>query len=253
MPEGDTILRTARTLERALSGKRVVKFESVYPQLDSRLEAPLVGQTVARVYANGKHLLIDFSGGQTLRTHMRMNGSWHIYRRGEKWQRPHRDMRIVLATDDYEAVAFLVPEAEVVKNVARHDRLRALGPDILGDDFDLAEARRRLRAKPEEEIGNVLLNQRVIAGIGNIYKSESLFLAGVLPFHRVDELTDAQLDAIVESARTLMRASVAATTDVRRWVYERPGRLCRRCRTLIEFQKQGLDARGTYWCPSCQK
>jgi len=253
MPEGDTILRSAQTLERALAGKRVVKFESVYPQLDSRLEAPLVGQTVARVHANGKHLLIDFSGGQTLRTHMRMNGSWHIYRRGEKWQRPHRDMRIVLATDDYEAVAFRVPEAEIVKNVARHDRLRALGPDILGDDFDLAEARRRLRARPEEEIGNVLLNQRVIAGIGNIYKSESLFLAGVLRFHRVDELTEAQLDAIVESARTLMRASVAATTGVRRWVYERPGRLCRRCRTPIEFQKQGLDARCTYWCPNCQK
>ena len=91
MPEGDTILRTARTLERALAGKRVVVFESVYPQLDSRLEAPLAGQTIERVYATGKHLLIDFSGGQTLRTHMRMNGSWHIYRRGEKWQRPHRD------------------------------------------------------------------------------------------------------------------------------------------------------------------
>jgi endonuclease-8 len=252
MPEGDTILRTAHTLERALGGKRVVAFESVYPQLDSRLEAPLVGQTVERVYAAGKHLLIDFSGGQTLRTHMRMNGSWHIYRRGEKWQRPHRDMRIVLATDDYEAVAFRVPEAEIVKSVARHDRLRALGPDILGDDFDLAEARKRLRARPEEEIGNVLLNQRVIAGIGNIYKSESLFLAGVLPFRRVNELTDDQLDAIAGSARTLMRASVAATTRVRRWVYERPGQLCRRCRTPIEFRKQGLDARGTYWCPNCQ-
>lgn len=248
MPEGDTIFRAARTLERALAGKRVAKFESVYPQLDQ----PLVGQTIERVYAAGKHLLIDFSGGLTLRTHMRMNGSWHIYRRGERWQRPHADMRIVLATDDYEAVAFRVPVAELVKNVARHDELRALGPDILVDDFDLAEARRRMRGRGDEEIGNVLLNQRVIAGIGNIYKSESLFLARILPFHRVSELTDEQLDLVVESARKLMRASVGAMHGAQRWVYERSGQFCRRCRTTIEYRKQGLDARGTYWCPRCQ-
>lgn len=248
MPEGDTILRAARTLHRALAGKRVVKFESVYAQLD----APLLGQTIERVHAAGKHLLIEFSGGLTLRTHMRMNGSWHIYRRGERWQRPRADMRIVLATDDYEAVAFRVPVAELVKNVERHDELRALGPDILADDFDLAEGRRRMRERPDEEIANVLLNQRVIAGIGNIYKSESLFLAGILPFHPVRDLTDDQLDAIVTNARKLMRASVAATSRVRRWVYERPGQLCRRCRTPIEFRKQGIDARGTYWCPKCQ-
>lgn len=249
MPEGDTILRAARTLHRALAGKRVVTFESVYAQLD----APLTGQTIERVHAAGKHLLIEFSGGLTLRTHMRMNGSWHIYRRGERWQRPRADMRIILATDDYEAVAFRVPVAELVKNVQRHDELRALGPDILADDFDLAEARRRIRERSDEEIANVLLNQRVIAGIGNIYKSESLFLAGVLPFHPVRDLTDEQLDAIVTNARKLMRASVAATSRARRWVYERPGQLCRRCGTSIEFCKQGIDARGTYWCAKCQR
>jgi endonuclease-8 len=161
-------------------------------------------------------------------------------------------MRIFLATDDFEAVAFSVPVAELVRDVARHDELRALGPDILGDDFDAAEAHGRLRARGDEEIGNVLLNQRVIAGIGNIYKSESLFLAGVNPFRKVQELTDERLDAIVASARKLMRASVAATTPTRRWVYERAGEPCRRCGTAIQFRKQGLDARGTYWCGKCQ-
>jgi endonuclease-8 len=232
-----------------LAGKNIVRFESVYPQL---LRTPLTGRTIARVHAAGKHLLIEFDGGLTLRTHMRMNGSWHIYRPGERWQRPRSEMRIVLAVDDFEAVAFSVPVAELVRDIARHDELRALGPDILGDDFDAAEPRRRLRGRADEEIANVLLNQRVIAGIGNIYKSESLFLAGVNPFRKVQELSDEQLDAIIANARKLMRASVAATTRARRWVYERAGEPCRRCGALIEFRKQGLDARGTYWCGKCQ-
>jgi endonuclease-8 len=253
MPEGDTILRSATTLNRALAGKQVTRFESVYAHL-ARVndDTPIAGQTVEKVHAAGKHLLIDFSGGLTLRTHMRMNGSWHIYRPGERWQRPHREMRIVLATGDFEAVAFSVPVAEFVRDAARHGELRALGPDILGATFDDAEARTRIRAYGSEEIGNVVMNQRVIAGIGNIYKSESLFLAGINPFRHVDELTDEQLDAITAGARKVMQASVAATSRVQRWVYERPGEACRRCGTVIAFRKQGLDARGTYWCPRCQ-
>jgi endonuclease-8 len=253
MPEGDTILRAATTLNRALAGREVTRFESVYAQL-ARVndDTPIAGQTVEKVHAAGKHLLIDFSGGLTLRTHMRMNGSWHIYRPGEKWQRPHREMRIVLATNEYEAVAFSVPVAEFVRDTARHGELRALGPDILADGFDFTEARARIRAYRGEEIGNVVLNQRVIAGIGNIYKSESLFLAGVDPFRRVEELTDEQLDAITAAARKVMLASVAATSRVQRWVYERAGETCRRCGTAIAFRKQGLGARGTYWCPRCQ-
>jgi endonuclease-8 len=253
MPEGDTILRAAMTLNRALAGKQVTRFESVYAHL-ARVndDTPLVGRTIERVHATGKHLLIDFSGGLTLRTHMRMNGSWHIYRAGERWQRPRREMRIVVAVGEYEAVAFSVPVAEFVRDLERHGELRALGPDILADSFDLAEARGRMRERGSEEIGNVLLNQRVIAGIGNIYKSESLFLAGVNPFRRVEELTDDQLDAITAGARKLMLASVAATSRVQRWVYERAGEHCRRCGTDLAFRKQGLDARGTYWCPRCQ-
>ena len=256
MPEGDTILRAATTLNRALAGKRVTRFESAFAHLAAvDDQTPFAGQTIERVHAAGKHLLIDFSGGLTLRTHMRMNGSWHIYRPGERWQAPRSEMRIVLATADFVAVGFSIPVAEFLteRAVARHGELRALGPDILTDDFDAAEARTRMRARGGEEIANVLLNQRVIAGIGNIYKSESLFLAGVNPFRRVDDLTDQQLDDIVTNARKLMRASVVSTTRANRWVYERSGKLCRRCRTKIEYRKQGPDARGTHWCPVCQR
>jgi endonuclease VIII len=256
MPEGDTILRAATTLQRALAGKRVTRFESVYAHLArANDETPVAGQTIERVHAAGKHLLIVFSGGLTLRTHMRMNGSWHIYRPGERWQRPRSEMRIILATDDFVAVGFSIPVAEFLteRAVVRHTELRALGPDILAGDFDMAEALTRMRARGSEEIANVLLNQRVIAGIGNIYKSESLFLAGVNPFRHVDELTDEQLSDIIASARKLMRASVASTMPARRSVYERSGKPCRRCRTTIEYRKQGPDARGTHWCPVCQR
>ena len=139
MPEGDTIHRAAQTLHRALAGQRVVRFESVLPAL-TRLheDAPLTGQTVEAVVARGKHLLMQFSGGQTLRTHMRMNGSWHIYRPGESWQRPRRDMRVVVATRTFEAVGFNIPVAEFVdgRKLAKHQELSRLGPDLLGDEFD---------------------------------------------------------------------------------------------------------------------
>jgi endonuclease-8 len=253
VPEGDTILRAATQLGRALAGKRVTRFESVFtPLIKVDDDAPLAGRTVERVHAVGKHLLMDFSGGLTLRTHMRMNGSWHIYRSGERWQRPHRDMRIVIETEDFVAVAFSVPVAEFLRKPEQHRELRALGSDILTDDFDAAEARRRMRERPEEEIANVLLNQRVLCGIGNIYKSESLFLAGVNPFRHVATLSDEQLDTIIANARKLMRASVAGGR-ARRWVYSRAGELCRRCGTPLAYRKQGTDARGTHWCPECQR
>ena len=256
MPEGDTILRAATRLNRALAGKRVTRFETVYAHLArTNDETPLAGRIIESVHAAGKHLLIDFSGGLTLRTHMRMNGSWHIYRPGERWQAPRSEMRIILATGDFVAVGFSIPIAEFLSEraVARHPEMRALGPDILTDDFDSADVRDRMRARGAEEIANVLLNQRVVAGIGNIYKSESLFLAGVNPFRHVDELTDEQLDDILANARKLMRASVAATTRARRWVYERAGHMCRRCGTALEYRKQGPDARGTHWCSTCQR
>ena len=220
---------------------------------------------------------MEFSGekqgqGLVLRTHMRMNGSWHIYRPGEPWQRGRRDMRVLVATADFVAVAFNVPVAEwlTMRDLGRHDELTKLGPDLLTDDFDAADAVRRLRARGEMEVADVLLNQRVMAGVGNVYKSEVLFACRVNPFVPVASLTDGQIDRLVSTARKYLQANVteglaAMTTYMgfrrttrrdqpseRLWVYGRAGEPCRRCGTPIARAKQGRDARLTYWCPTCQ-
>jgi endonuclease-8 len=266
VPEGDTIHRAAATLQRALAGKRVTRFETVFPQL-ARVDedAPIAGRTIERVRAEGKHLVIELSGDLALRTHMRMNGNWHIYRAGEKWQRPHRDMRIVLGTDDFVAVAFNVPIAEFhdARSLARQSDIRQLGPDLARDDFDRDEALRRIRARGADEIADVLLNQRVVAGIGNVLKSETLFIANVNPFRRVDSLAEDELARIIDAGVKLMRVNVHGSDPGRRtrssldpgeklWVYGRGGEPCRRCGTPIAYRKQGRDVRGTYWCPRCQ-
>jgi len=211
VPEGDSIFRAARTLHHALAGKVVTRFESVLPAL-TRIDedAPLAGRTVDEVSAAGKHLLIRFSGDLVLRTHMRMNGSWHIYRPSERWQRGVRDMRIVIATADFVAVAFNVPVAEFLtaRALARQRDLRQLGPDPLDAGFDPVEAGRRIRERPSDEIAEVVLNQRVLAGAGNVYKSEILFLCRINPFTRVNALTDAHVAEVVKTARTLLAANV---------------------------------------------
>ena len=278
MPEGDAIFRTARTLHRALAGREVVRFESVFPSL-TRVhdDAPITGRTVDSVTAAGKHLLMQFSGRLTLHTHMRMNGSWHVYRPGERWRRPRRDMRIVVATREYVAVGFTIPIAEFLvtgeeggSRVSRLDRqpdLRALGPDLLGESFDEDEALQRARAHDGEEIADVLLNQRVVAGIGNIYQCETLFLCRVNPFARTASLGDEAVRSLLRTARKYLRANVdkpsggiVTYTGFRRergeggrhYVYGRARRACRRCGTLIRVTAQGPHARLTYWCPACQ-
>ena len=273
MPEGDTIHRAAQTLHRALAGQRVVRFESVLPALTRIHEdSPLTGQTIQAVAARGKHLLMQFSGGQTLRTHMRMNGSWHIYRPGERWQRPRRDMRIVVATDRFEAVGFNIPVAEFIDSsrIRKHDELRRLGPDLLGEQFDRAEAIRRLSARADTAAGDALLNQRVVAGIGNVYKAEVLFACGVNPFTLVRELSAEQASCLIDTALKFLRMNVSGTLAPmttyrgyrkttrrddpreRLWVYGRARLPCRRCGTPVRVKKQGSDARLTYWCPRCQ-
>ncbi len=273
MPEGDTIHRAARTLHRALAGHQVVRFESAFPAL-TRVhdDSPLTGRTIEAVSAQGKHLLMQFSGGHTLRTHMRMNGSWHIYRPGERWQRARRDMRIVVATAQFEAVGFNIPIAEFIKSpeLSKHEELRQLGPDLLADAFDRDEAIRRLIARGDTAIADALLNQRVIAGIGNVYKSEVLFICRINPFVAVRELSREQLGALIDTAAKLLRVNVSSglarmTTYVgyrrttnrdnpseRLWVYGRARSACRRCGTLIHGRKHGTEARLTYWCPRCQ-
>ena len=271
MPEGDAIFRTARTLHRALAGQRVTRFESVFPALTRVHEdTPITGRVVERVEPAGKHVLMRFSGGLTLRTHMRMNGSWHIYRPGERWQRPRRDMRVVVATEAFEAVAFNVPVAEWLdaRAEAAQPDLRALGPDLLGETFDEAEALRRVREHDREEIADVLLNQRVAAGIGNVYKSEVLFLCRVNPFTAAQAVADDRVRELLATARRLLKANVTtlggittylgfrrargADESERRYVYGRARKPCRRCGTPIQVRQQGPHARLTYWCPACQ-
>jgi endonuclease VIII len=272
MPEGDAIYRTARTLHRALAGRPVVRFESVLPALTRVHEdAPITGRLVERVEAAGKHVLMRFSRGLVLRTHMRMNGSWHVYRPGERWQRPRRDMRIVIATDAFEAIAFNVPVAEFLdeQREARQEDLRALGPDLLGETFDEDEALRRVREHDADEIADVLLNQRVAAGIGNVYKSEVLFICRVNPFTAARLVGDDRIREVLRTARKLLQANVTtlggmttylgyrrdrgADESERRYVYGRARKPCRTCGTTIQVRAQGRHARLTYWCPSCQK
>jgi endonuclease-8 len=254
VPEGDTIFRAARTLNLALAGRTVTRFDSVFSHL-TRVDdtSPLRGRTIERVDARGKHLLIWFSGDLVLRTHMRMHGSWHIYRPGERWQRPRAVMRIVIATPEYEAVAFSVPVAELTtaRDLERTAVVRDLGPDILAEEFDTPEVVRRIETMADMEIADALLDQSVVAGIGNIFKSESLFVARVNPFARVAQLSRADIERVINAARRLMRASATERT-AQFAVYGRAGRPCRRCGTPISRRKQGEQARVTYWCAKCQ-
>jgi endonuclease-8 len=267
MPEGDTLHRVAKTLQAALAGKEVTRFETVLPAL-ARVDdqTPLRGRTIARVHAIGKHLLIEFSGGLTLRTHLRMNGSWHIYRTGERWMRPRSDMRLAIATADFVAVGFNIPVAELLdaREKVRSEDLRRLGPDLLADAFDAAAARERVRAYGDREIANVLLNQRVVAGIGNVYKCELLFIRRIDPFRHVGDLADGEIESLLTTARKLLRHNVERESggretrtsvrgDDRLYVYGRAGKPCRRCGTAIQMRKQGPDARVTFWCGKCQK
>jgi endonuclease-8 len=266
MPEGDTIYRAASTLHKALAGRVVTRFETVYPAL-ARVDedAPLAGRTIDKVEAAGKHLLMHFSGDLHLRTHMRMHGSWHLYKPGEAWRMPRSEMRLVIETDAWVAVGFHVPVAEfhTSETLARQEDLRLIGPDFLGEEFDFDEAMRRIRARPNEEIANVLLNQRVVAGIGNEYKCELLFISKVNPFTHVSKLSDEDIDRILHHSRKIMLANVRKRSPARittfsldpraqQFVFSRGQRPCRRCGTPIEYAKQGPDARGTYWCPKCQ-
>lgn len=274
MPEGDTIFRAARTLHRALAGRLVAGFETGLAHLAVvHDQTPVTGRRVERVEARGKHLLMHFTGDLTLRTHMRMSGSWHVYRPGEAWQRPRAAARIVLTTDAFVAVGFNVPVAEFVTGAqaARDRALQTLGPDLLGATFDADEAVERLRHSTRATMAEALLDQQAVAGIGNVFKSEVLFLAGEWPFTAPGTVTPERWRVLVVEARRLLRANVAdhATAGVvtyrgqrrttgrldpraRLWVYERQGRPCRRCGTPIEMRRQGDLNRSTYYCPRCQ-
>lgn len=265
MPEGDTIFRTATVLRRALAGGVVRRAVAQPGPGLSRVPdlSVLVNSTVDAVETRGKHLLIAFSDGHWLRTHMRMKGSWHRYRPGEPWRLPARRAVCVLETDAAVAVCFDAPVVELLTDadVARHGALRALGPDLLAESPDLDEAVRRVRDRQALPLGEALLDQRAGAGIGNAIKSESLFIERLDPWASVRAFSDAELRAVVGRAAVLLAANTGGgrrVTTGRRspgeslWVYRRTGRPCRRCGTLIQAHRQGAQARTTYWCPACQ-
>lgn len=261
MPEGDTIFRTATNLRKWMEGRQVTAAETKVLGLPI---ARVVGQTVEEVTPKAKHLLIRFSNGLTLHTHMRMTGSWHLYRAGEKWKKPYWQARVILTCDDRVAVCFNAPVVEMLtaNDEQRHASLSGLGPDVLGQ-LDLDEVRRRAATRPPEySLGELLLDQQVVSGIGNIYRCEALFLERLSPWTRRDWLDDAALDQLVMTATRLMKANIGPAGNRGRdfdgggpnrpWVYGRTNRPCRRCGTPISGGRIGKQARDVYWCPKCQ-
>lgn len=262
MPEGDTVYLTAKKMHGALADRVLTVSDFRIPQLAT---ADLTGRRVVEVVPRGKHLLTRLDDDVTLHTHLRMDGSWRLFRVGAKWSGgPAHEVRIVLANDEWQAVGYRMHDIELLHTTDENTVVGHLGPDLLGPDWDEDEAVRRLRTRPDREIAPALLDQRNLAGIGNLYKSETLFLSGINPWTHVGDITD--LDAVVRRARRLLVANKdhwhQTTTGStfrgqEHWVFERASRECRRCGTTISRAMQpepGLEAqeRLTYWCPHCQ-
>ncbi len=259
MPEGDTVWLVAKRLHEALSGDVLVRADLRVP---AYANADLVGARVVETVARGKHLLTRLDDARTLHTHLRMDGMWHLYRPGTPWRGgPDHQVRVVLATGAWEAVGYRLPVVDLIATADEHTVVGHLGPDLLDPGFDRADALRRLAAEPDREIGVALLDQSAVAGIGNMYKDEVLFVRRTSPFARVADVED--LGALLDQAqRFLVRnkdhAAQVTTGDPRRghehWVYGRGGRPCRRCGARLHQARQGVPPRDrlTTWCPSCQ-
>ena len=244
MPEGDTIWRTAAALQRRIGGKVVT---DARPQALTRLK----GWRLDAVEANGKHLLMRFEAGMTLHSHMRMTGAWHLYRTGERWRQPEWRATAVLTFADVVAVCFAAPVMELVVDARRP--VAHLGPNILVDPFDLDEVIRRARRSEAPTLGELLLEQRVCAGIGNIYKCEALWALALDAWMPPAALEEPRLRRLYVTARDLMRRNLVTPIARRRHaVHGRGGRPCPRCGTPIRIRVQGHQARLTYFCSRCQ-
>jgi endonuclease VIII len=258
VPEGDTVWRSALKLDRALTGSTLVETDFRVPALAT---LDLAGRQVESTTARGKHLLTRIGTADTLHTHLKMEGSWHLYKPGSRWRRPAHEARVVLRTREWTAVGFALGVVEVLPRDAEDTVVGHLGPDLLGPDWDEDEALRRLLADPARPVADALLDQRNLAGIGNLYKNELCFLAGTHPRVPVSEVLD--LRRLVRRAKSALEANKqrveqTMTGDLRRgrqtWVYRRDRQPCRRCGTPIRVSMQGPEGqqRATYWCPLCQ-
>ena len=253
MPEGDTVFRVARELREALAGRVLTRSDFRVPRFAL---TDLSGRTVTEVVPRGKHLLIRTDNGLTVHTHLKMEGRWRIAPASERLRESYR-IRLILANGQWRATGYELGIVELLPS-AQEERITGhLGPDLLGPDWDQAEAVRRLSADPERSAGEALLDQRNLAGIGNVYKSEALFLRGIRPWRPVGKIHD--VDALVSLSHRMLSANQdrvrrVTTGDSRRghetWVYGRRGQPCRRCGTRIRWAE--LGDRITYWCPACQ-
>jgi endonuclease-8 len=259
VPEGDTIHRAAAALRTALVGRPTESFTA--PRLVGI--RPAEGRVVERVDAHGKHLHIGWDDGIVLHTHMRMSGAWHLYRSGERWRKPQSHMVVSIQVPDWQAICFDAPIVETYREFdkRRHPGFGHLGPDLCRADADLDECVRRMATydHPDETIVDVLLDQRVACGVGNVYKSEVLYACRVSPFAVAAELSDGERLELIETAARLLQANVnrtsRSTVDDPRGglaVYGRNGKPCRRCGDTILVRKTGRHQRATYWCPTCQ-
>jgi endonuclease-8 len=266
VPEGDTIHRTAVVLRRVLAGQVVTGFEIANPKVSAAAgREQIVGSNVTKVESNGKHLFIHFGTPSevVLHTHMKMSGIWHIYRPGERWWRPESEARVVIRTATVVAPCFHPPIVELLtaKELGLHPIVSALGPDIIRDEFDMDEALRRLRALPDRDVATALLDQKVISGIGNVYKVEALFLGRTSPWAHVRALDDEKLREIVGQARTLIRLNreggerrthFSLNRSELMWVDERAGLPCHVCGTRVESGWHPDEVRKSWYCPTCQ-
>ncbi len=256
MPEGDTVYLACKRLHSALAGAELTATDFRVPSLAA---ADLSGVTVLEVASRGKHQLFRFSDGTTLHTHFKMEGSWHLYRHGERWHGPGFQARVVLETADRVAVGFRLAITELFPTAREGERLAHLGPDPLGPDWDADEALRRLVADPARTISEALLDQRVMAGVGNVWRCELCFLRGVDPWTTVGKVREPE--KLVALTRRLFEANRGTGSQIttgdgragnKQWVYGRRNQRCRRCGTPIARRDAPDPDRVTYWCPRCQ-
>ena len=262
MPEGDAVYRFAVRVGAALTGKTITAARAQGPGPVPQVHR-IIGATCTGTRAQGKNLIISFDNGLALRGHLRMYGTWHIYAPGEAWTKPAREARLVLETEDVVVVNFSAPVIEMLEEraLAFHRPIASLGPNLLDADFDTDEALRRFRdtAIANTTVGDAIMDQQLIAGVGNIWKHETLFRCGLNPWRCVGELNDEALRIIVTTARNLLLASTGQLFEQGRkvprpsmFVYMRASLPCRKCFTRIRSAPQGRDIRSTAWCPACQ-
>jgi endonuclease-8 len=253
MPEGDTIFRVATRLRPVLVDQALVRLEA--PRATGR--RPAAGTLIESVDAAGKHLLVGFADGIVLRTHLRMAGSWHLYRTGERWQKPRHLMRALVEVDSWVAVCFSAPVVELERRPA----VGHLGPDLCRAEADLDDCvlRMAMLAEPTAEIADVLLDQRIACGVGNVYKSEVCFAAKTHPRTPLAAVAGSERRRLVEIASRQLRANLTGGPRTTTGgppgslaVYGRAGQACRRCGSVIRVARTGPHARSTYWCPGCQ-